>query len=198
MKEGKKIEELIGYWNEYSQERLDTSVQGFAKWLNLKTQPSTDPLVEKKSARIQLGYLFGRLVNYSELWTKIAFRDLPIKRFEEYGILRTIEMMGDPSKNTLAESLLLEKSTVFEIIKRLVRKGFLLEKKDAHDKRITRIQLSKKGIQLLEQAGHMAMKISEFLFGDLTDQEIDMLLSKFKELDQFHFDHYKRREEISF
>jgi len=198
MKEGKKIEELIGYWNEYAQERLDTSVQGFAKWLSIKTQPLTDSVVKKKSARIQLGYLFGRLVNYSELWTKIAFKDLPIKRFEEYGILRTIEMMGNPSKNSLADSLLLEKSTVFEIIKRLARRGFLVENKDAQDKRITRIQLSKNGVQLVRQAEQMTIKISEFLFGDLTNEEIDMLQLKFKELDKFHFDHYKRREEISF
>jgi len=30
------------------------------------------------------------------------------------------------------------------------------------------------------------------------NEEIDMLQLKFKELDKFHFDHYKRREEISF
>jgi hypothetical protein len=56
----------------------------------------------------------------------------------------------------------------------------------------------KKELNWWRKAEHIAIKISEFLFGDLTNQEIDMLLSKFKELDQFHFDHYKRREEISF
>lgn len=193
MREGEVIKELIDLWLEYSASSPEGSLAGFAKWMSNRLG-SSDPEEQKTldHTRISIGELFGRLINYTELWGKLAFQDLPIRQFEDFGILTNVKYMGNPSKNELANLLIIEKSTVFEIIKRLVRDGLLQEEKDQHDKRIRRVRLTDKGAQVAEQAMIQAKKVSVLLLGDSSPEEVHMLHQKFTELDGFHRAHYER------
>ena len=141
---------------------------------------------------MELGYVFGRMINFTEMWGKLAFKDLPIKQFEDFGILTEVRYKGNPSKNEVASLLLNEKSTAFEIIKRLIRDGMLTEEPDPDDKRIRRIKLTKYGQEVQQQAEQQAAKVSNLLVGDSQDEEILSLLSKFRELDRFHTANYEK------
>ena len=192
MKELERLRELIDYWIEFSKSHKNEGLSAFGKWLyNRTAQPkqsgnpdfSVDEIYSKK---MQLGYLFGQLSNFTDLWGKLAFKDLPIRSFEDYGILKEVEYKKSPSKNELAGTLVNEKSTAFEIIKRLIRDGMLKEHIDPEDKRIRRVQLTDYGKKIAQQADQMAAKVSELLVGHSTDEEIDLLLKIFSELETFH------------
>ena len=190
MSEGKAIHELVGYWLEYAEKRSDSSLLAFSKWLQNRLKPinadQNKMETNIENVRLEIGQVFGRLINYTENWGKLAFKDLPIRQFEDFGILMTVQHIGNPSKNELANLLIIEKSTVFEIIKRLVRDGLLKESIDQDDKRIRRVSLTKEGGKIAEKARQQAMKVSVLLMGDSNDEEIYTFLEKFKELDRFH------------
>ncbi|MEM9340287.1 MAG: MarR family winged helix-turn-helix transcriptional regulator [Bacteroidota bacterium] len=187
MREGRIIQELIGLWVEYAESRPDQSIKSFAKWLNNKMNPAEEPDTSDMPAKkMELGKVFGRLINFTELWAKLAFKDLPIRHFEDYGILNGVKYMPNPSKNELANLLLDQKSTAFEIMKRLQRDGLLEEEVEKADKRMKRVRLTKYGDEVLQQAQQQASKVSDLLMGDLNDKEVVGILEKFKELDKFH------------
>ncbi|MEM6641334.1 MAG: MarR family winged helix-turn-helix transcriptional regulator [Bacteroidota bacterium] len=195
MTEGESLHELVGHWVDYSKLRSNPSVEGFSNWLKARiSPPATENATTLQEKKICLGQVFGRLVNFTEMWGKLAFKDLPIKQFEDFGILTEVKYRTNPSKNEVANLLLNEKSTAFEIIKRLIREGLLTEEVDPHDKRIRRIRLSDYGQEVVEKAEIQAGKVSEVLMGDSSEAEIDSMITKFQELDKYHTDLYENVE----
>ena len=193
MSESEIIQELINYWVDYSKKRSDHSLEGFSKWLSNELNPlRTENVEDFRAKKMQLGRVFGRLSNFSQMWGKLAFKDLPIKQFEDYGILAEVKYRVNPSKNEIANLLLNEKSTAFEIIKRLIREGLLTEELDKRDKRIRRIKLTKLGSDIFDKAQIQASKVSEMLMGDSSEEEVDIILQKFKDLDKFHTSLYEK------
>ncbi|MEM9896791.1 MAG: MarR family winged helix-turn-helix transcriptional regulator, partial [Bacteroidota bacterium] len=152
MSESESLHELIGHWVDYSKKRSNPSVEGFSTWLKARiSPPSLESASSLKEKKICLGQVFGRIINFTEMWGKLAFKDLPIKQFEDFGILMEVKYRRNPSKNEVANLLLNEKSTAFEIIKRLIRDGLLMEEVDRHDKRIRRITLSDYGQEVVRK-----------------------------------------------
>lgn len=193
MSESEIIKELINHWITYSKKRSDHSLEAFSKWLYNELHPvEKSHLEDLRAKKEQLGQVFGRLINFAEMWGKLAFKDLPIKQFEDFGILMEVKFRENPSKNEIANLLLNEKSTAFEIIKRLIRDGLLKEEIDNNDKRIRRIRLTEKGILITEQAQIQAAKVANMLMGDSSEEEIDLMLKKFTELDRFHTSIYEK------
>ena len=193
MSESEIIQELIEHWVTYSKTRSDHSIASFSKWLATRINPEKkSDVADLNFKRMELGRVFGRLSNFSQMWGKLAFKDLPIKQFEDFGILIEVKYRVNPSKNEVANLLLNEKSTAFEIIKRLIREGLLEEKLDEKDKRIRRISLTPAGEKVVAKAEIQAGKVSQLLMGDSSEEEIDFLLNKFSELDKFHTSMYEK------
>ncbi len=193
MGEGEMIHVLIGRWIEYARLRSNHSIKDFASWLYRKvvgTESSQGEDEEIRQSpvdmRMEIGYLFGRLANFSELWGKLAFKDLPILQFEDFTILQEVKRQQNPTKKYLAELLVNEKSTAFEIIKRLVRDGLLSEKLDEKDRRIRRVQLTQLGEEVLAAANQQAEKVAILLMGDTAVQDMHRLINVFRDLNDFH------------
>ena len=193
MQETEGLIELLNHWIEFNKKRSDSSLKEFSKWLQTKVEDNQEDgkasLIEKK---IQIGFLFGELSNFADLWGKLAFKVLPIRRFEDYGLLKAVEFEINPTKKNLAEHLVNEISTAFEIIKRLIRDGLLKEELDVNDKRIRRVKLTPLGRKVIKKADQQAAKVAEILVGNSTEKEIDFLIRKFSELNEFHQNLYKR------
>lgn len=193
MGEGEMIQRLVGRWVEYARLRTDCSIKDFSQWLYKRemggeltqvTDESGMPTILEK--QMEIGYLFGRLANFIDLWGKLAFKDLPILQFEDYTILQEVKHQHNPTKKSLADLLVNEKSTAFEIIKRLIRDGLLSEELDEKDRRIRRVQLTSKGENILMKANQQAQKAAMLLMGDTPERDMDSLIEIFRELDRFH------------
>ncbi|MEM7548291.1 MAG: MarR family winged helix-turn-helix transcriptional regulator [Bacteroidota bacterium] len=194
MKEAEHLHELLNHWIKYSRSYPTTSTHDFAKWLLNQTESRIEESGQAQTLmgkQMQLGILLGRLSNFADLWGKLAFKDIPIRSFEEYGILKEVEYKQSPSKNELANVLVNEKSTAFEIIKRLIRDGLFSESIDKNDKRIRRVTLTQKGKKVIEKADHQAQKVAQLLVGNSTEQDIDDLIKKFSYLNDFHTGKYE-------
>jgi len=193
MKERKIIQELVGEWVTFAEARPEPNLKSFSKWLYERHNPSqTVDTSNMQAKKMELGELFGRLINFTELWVRLAFKDLPIRHFEDYGILNAAKHHPNPSKNDLANILLDQKSTAFEIIKRLIRDGLLWEEIEREDKRMRRVRLTPYGEEVFEQASIQARKVANLIMGDLSDSEVLAILEKFRELDRFHKAKYEK------
>lgn len=191
-----KIENLLLHWKKF-REMGGESLVDFADWIKteqiLEKKPSNpvpfqvEQFMIQNPVYAQIGYFWGRLNRYANFWTKKAFADLPIKTVEEFGVLMFVRLSSQPRKTEVVENSLLETSTCLEIIKRLVRQGFLLEQKDQKDKRSVRITLTEKGIGVLFQSLQKMQEISHLLSAELPEKHQNELLAMFQTLDHFHF-----------
>lgn len=173
----------------------DNMVQ-FGQWLQYeeqekKSQEFHDRVpVESTGKDGVIGYQLGGIMSYTDTWTKLAFRNLPLVGMQDFGILKFIEITGNPSKKDIAQKAVMEASTCFEIIKRLQKNNLISENTDKEDKRIRRVSLTENGQEVLQKATNQVLKLSKFLLADLQEEEKGLMLKVLQKLNDFHYQWY--------
>jgi len=208
-KEIEKILELLVYWKEYSKEGK-TDIYEFAHWL-LKNDvnytpkesedhqyPSQQYISSTYTVDDQLTLFWARLVRYTHLWSKKALHDLPISSVEEYGLLKSVQFLRNAKKSDLISYSLLETTTCFEMIKRLIKSAYLQESVDPNDRRSRLVQLTKKGEEIIAEADQNMRQLSVLLMGDLNKPQKEELLKYLSQLNLFHEKLYHDKREATF
>ncbi len=192
-----KVIKLLEYFKKYQEKGMGADLARFGMWLNKEINGERIvevPVEYQLSDDVTIGFLMGRLLGYGDVWTRMAFRDLPIQHFYDYGILKHTEQAKNPTKKEIADQSLLEQSTCFEAIKRLVKHKVLTEETDMDDRRVKRVRLTSFGKKVTEVATQQAFRLSNLLVGDLTDKEKKDLIRILRKLDHFHEDLYRKVE----
>ncbi len=200
----KKAIELLTYWEQFHVETQSDNMQDFAQWLHhqgKKGQPeiNTDQEgVNRGGLDTKTAYLLGGLFNFINKWMKLTFRDIPIVSFEDFGILKTIEAMGTPTKKMIVESFVMEPSTCFEVLKRMKRDGLIEDFADEQDKRVHRVSLTETGKNITDISTRKMTALASLLVGNLSEMEKKNLLPVLDKLNRFHDKLHaeKSREEI--
>ena len=138
----------------------------------------------------RISALLTRMNRFATFYTKKAFAGLEMTRAQEFGVLACIQVLGTPTKTEVAQYNLLEKTTVTEILKRLLKIGFIEEFDDARDKRSKRVKITRAGEEAIETAVERLWELSEIVVGNLSDEQKHSLAAMLEELDQFHSDIY--------
>ena len=187
---------LLEAYKKFLDHGFPPNLEYFGKWLSEslhherpKDQKVNQLAPESKSA--MLAYSLGILMSFSELWTKLAFKDLPLVNISDFGILKYIEITRQPTKKDVAENSIMEKSTCFEAIKRLERNNLLEEFADPNDKRARRVNLTTEGEKIIDRATVQTQKLSGLLIGDLNEKEVSLMLDVITKLNKFHKKLYK-------
>ncbi|QIB28218.1 MarR family transcriptional regulator [Caloranaerobacter azorensis] len=82
----------------------------------------------------------------------------------------------------LAEKMNIKDSTVARLIDRMEREGYVIRVKDLEDKRITKLYLTEKGIELREKLLPEGKKMSEILSKNITDEEMEIFKRVIKKM----------------
>ncbi len=147
-----------------------------------------------KSIEEYLGWIWGRLQGFTQIWEKKAFEDLPIANLTEFGVIMYVFSHANCNKTEVAHHTLHEKTTIFEIIKRLVKNGFIVESENQRDKRSKSLNLSEKGRTTALSILERTVELSKHLAGDLSEKEKFSLFLQLAKLDAYHqicYDRFK-------
>lgn len=203
-KETEKILQLLNYWQEYTHQH-DDDIFSFANWLSVQqdkrdekvkdTQetgsPSKQYIHHEYSLDDQLTLLWARLIRYTHLWSRKALQNSHINTVEEYGLLKSVELLKKAKKSDLIKFSLLESTTCFEMIKRLEKAGYLAETVDPQDKRSRLVSLTTQGKKTIGDADLHMKKLSKLLMGDLKVEQKSDLLLLLRKLNIFHENLYQ-------
>ncbi|PHN02814.1 hypothetical protein CRP01_29990 [Flavilitoribacter nigricans DSM 23189 = NBRC 102662] len=198
------MRELVDHYLEYAGSNHKQELPEFAAWLRDRTQakagtelsPQLQDAVKYKGLVLAVAEQWGRLSQFAAVWSKMAFATLPIKTFAEYGLLKYISELNNPTKTDLVEMSMLEKSTCYEIIRRLQQMDLVEEDRDAADKRIRRVRLTPAGQEVVSGGDEQLLKISRVLVGDLDREHQTQLLGILIQLNDFHFRLYQQDHEV--
>jgi DNA-binding MarR family transcriptional regulator len=89
----------------------------------------------------------------------------------QYAVLKAVESSSEPSQTTLVEVTGIDRSTVADIVRRLVERGLLQRRKTRHDARMYALRLTTKGQTALRSAEPAAVSTDERLLAALAPAE---------------------------
>ncbi len=194
---------LLQEYQAFVNQRGQTDLMAFGDWLKHMHTPvshyqTDEPEVNEAGLDVMVAYLLGGLTSYTEAWVKLTFQELPLISIVDFAILKTVEYRQHPSKKEIAESVIAERTTCIESIKRLIKEGLLAEAADKEDKRLKRVKLTKAGFRMIEILNNKMRALGTLLIGDLTETEKKNLLVMLKKLSHFHDTLYRKksREEV--
>jgi DNA-binding MarR family transcriptional regulator len=186
------MEEFLGYLNEKSGSHglAMREISGENKrWFNN----------EYRNTASDISILIVLMNRYAKWYIKKVLRDSKLQTPDEFSFLITLMTYDSLSKSELIIKQVMEKTSGTEVIRRLIKRGLIVESADANDKRSIRVSITKTGIEEIRKILPLMSKVSEIVVGNLSIEEINTLSYLLKKLDYFHNDIYlnKRGKSLS-
>jgi MarR family transcriptional regulator, temperature-dependent positive regulator of motility len=115
----------------------------------------------------------GRLVRraqqvHNRLWGKLVSEEVTSPQFAVLFALADVE---DADQRTIGRSASLDRSTVADVVDRMVRRGYLERRRDPEDQRRNLLRLSPEGRALLETLMARGREMNESLLATLDEAE---------------------------
>jgi len=89
----------------------------------------------------------------------------------QFAVLKAVASMENPSQTALVEHTGIDRSTIADIVRRLIRRGMLQRRRTSHDARMYAVKLTQAGREVLEAAEPAARTTEEALLGVLPAQQ---------------------------
>lgn len=122
---------------------------------------------EITSSALHLLHRAGQIAD--ELFTlHIGASDLTPRQYE---VLRAISLTNEPSQTQLVESTGIDRSTLADIVRRLVDRGLVMRKRTRHDARMYALRLSDKGLAAMRDAAPAVDQTDERLLSAIPPRD---------------------------
>ena len=89
----------------------------------------------------------------------------------QYVVLSVVDGLEDPSQTTLCEISGIDRSTLADIVRRLVERGLLTRRRTRNDARMYAVRITPEGKSVLEKSGPIAEKVDAAVLDCLTKSE---------------------------
>jgi DNA-binding MarR family transcriptional regulator len=89
----------------------------------------------------------------------------------QFVVLSVVDGLEDPSQTLLCEVSGIDRSTLADIVARLVQRGLLSRQRTRRDARMYAVRITEEGKRMLEQATPIAEKVDAALLAALTPSE---------------------------
>lgn len=89
----------------------------------------------------------------------------------QFAVLKAVAQMESPSQTALVEHTGIDRSTIADIVRRLIKRGMLQRRRTSHDARMYAVKLTPAGRDVLEAAEPAARTTEEQLLSVLPAQQ---------------------------
>jgi DNA-binding MarR family transcriptional regulator len=152
---------------------------------------------EYRNTTSDISILIVLMNHYAKWYIKKVLRNSDLQTAEEFSFLITLMTYNSLRKNELITKQVMEKTSGTEVIRRLIKRGLIVESADENDKRSIRVSITNSGREELFKILPLMSKVSEIVVGNLTNEEINTLSYLLKKLDYFHNDIYLNKKDQS-
>lgn len=127
--------------------------------------------------------IFNRILMLEEKWlNQEGLSDLSIT---EIHMLSAIAQREDASMSSVAKQASLTNGTVTTMVKKLEKKGYVLRRQDAEDKRIVRVILSDKGRSANQQHDQFHRNFTGEILRELEPNEREVFVKGISRVNQY-------------
>jgi DNA-binding MarR family transcriptional regulator len=209
------LKQIIDLWETYEKEEEHLNLADFAEWMRIQLQKRR--YLNKKISYhnnsieqpVSLSYFksmdeptrflesISRISRFHEIYMRKFLVDLPINNRLEYLFLKTISQMQRFKKTDLINLHLVDYTTGMDTIKRLIRNGFLTETSDGKDKRVKLLELSKSGLNVLQEADRQIGEEKNMFLTCISANKWKKALPVLDEIDKLHHSVYLKYNDRS-
>jgi DNA-binding MarR family transcriptional regulator len=184
------IDEFIGYLNAKSgsQELTMREISGENKgWFKDEYRNTTS----------DISILIVLMNHYAKWYIKKVLRESHLQTPDEFSFLITLMTYDSLSKSELITKQVMEKTSGSEVIRRLIKRGLIVESSDENDKRSVRVSITQSGREEILRILPLMSKVTKIVVGNLSPEEINTLSYLLKKLDYFHNGIYLNKRDQS-
>jgi DNA-binding MarR family transcriptional regulator len=145
---------------------------------------------EYRNTTSDISILIVLMSHYAKWYIKKVLRDSHLQTPDEFSFLITLMTYDSLSKSELITMQVMEKTSGTEVIRRLIKRGLIVESTDENDKRSVRVSITKSGSEEVLTLLPQMSKVTKIVVGNLSSEEIKTLSYILKKLDYFHNDIY--------
>lgn len=142
----------------------------------------------RRNSVIDISILLVFMYRYAKGYIKMALKNSGLQTAEEFSFLITLMTYRSLNKSELISKQVMEKTSGSEIIRRLVKAGFITESGDKEDRRSIRIAITDNGRNEIRSILPKMNMVSDIVKGNLNFEEVNTLGYLLKKLDYFHND----------
>lgn len=155
------------------------SLIGIRTFQALKDATNLMTKIEKtSSSALHLLHRAGQIAD--ELFTvNIGASDLTPRQYE---VLRAISLANEPSQTQLVEMTGIDRSTLADIVRRLVDRGLVMRKRTRHDARMYALRLSDKGTATMREAGPAVSLTDDRLLSTLPQRDRESFVKSLEKM----------------
>jgi DNA-binding MarR family transcriptional regulator len=130
------------------------------------------------SSALHLLHRAGQIAD--ELFTlHIGASDLTPRQYE---VLRAISLANEPSQTQLVETTGIDRSTLADIVRRLVDRGLVMRKRTRHDARMYALRLSDKGSAAMRDADPAVSQTDDRLLAALPQRDRESFVKSLEKM----------------
>lgn len=186
----KIVNELIEYLNRYENEKGQEpkDVKEFIIWLNqflFEQYHALESSHDENDIDMELTFLLIMQSKHYKMYCKEAFINTDINSPDEYSFLYHLSLVDSFRKMELIHIHLLEAPSGIEVIKRLLKKGFIEEFDDKEDKRAKRVRITNKGRQETDKLTPQMKDVYSKMAADMSLKEKLHVISFLKKLNDY-------------
>lgn len=177
----------------------ENDVKGFKHWIfdsfkNEITQP--EPEWEGKengrSPESVINTFIVHMNNYAKNYSKSAISNSDFSTQEDFIYLINLKALGSMTKMELIKKNVQEKPAGMQIINRLIKNAWVEQNDSEKDRRSKVINITKKGLEILEKQMDKIRKATRIVTADLTYAEKMELIKLLIKLNDFHKPIYQK------
>ncbi|MDN3692498.1 MarR family winged helix-turn-helix transcriptional regulator [Chryseobacterium tructae] len=195
----KAVVELVQQFMEQNEDKVQYSddLQGFTQWINVSSKSYSGQehpdWVGKELGRSSdsiINTLLIRMGRYAKTYSR-SIGNSVFSSQDDFIYLIILKTMGALTKMELIRYNASEKSSGILIINRLIRNGWAEQTVSYKDRRIKHIQITEKGLSVLDEHMDEIRKASRVVVGNLNHSEQMLLIAILSKLDEFHDSFYR-------
>lgn len=164
------------------------SMENFVDYLSYSVnKPETAiEVTEEELLNVSLSRTIAHLYRFAKSYTKIALESSPLTTVDDFLYLGKVMELGHCTKTELIDYNVHEKTSGMEIIKRLLKNGFLAQEDDPDDGRSKRLTMTPSGKNEFFAALESMKKSANLVGGPLQTVEKLHLMHLMQKLHDFH------------
>lgn len=192
------LKNVVNLLEEFEAENLlgrmyPDDIEGFKRWIvvtyndkNEKNEPEWEGKDKGRSPESVINTLIVHMNRYAKSYSKSAIFGSDFSSQEDFIYLINLKAFGEMTKMALIKKNVHEKPAGMQIINRLISKGWVNQTASEIDKRSKVLEISNKGIKVLETQMAKIRNATEIVTGDLTYSEKMELIRLLNKLSDFH------------
>jgi len=194
--------ELVRLWGEYEKENPEGTIETFCRHVLASSIKKERAIPSQLQMHPDLnGALIktiSRIGKFQEIYTKKALAGTGLDQIEEFGMMAAIFNLKNPPKSEAIFTNMLELSSGTNILIRLKNKQMISEYADAEDRRVKRLQLTKKGEKVLKEAKEKILKVVNMLTRRMGDEDKLLCLQLLSPIETSFFPLIQKQKNKSF